>query len=97
LFLAGERADPPTVHWAQDIIKRPVIDNYWMTETGWPVTSNFAGLGLFPIKVGSGGKPVPGYDVTVLNDEGHPVDRGTQGNVVVKLPLPPGNNSYYFY
>jgi propionyl-CoA synthetase len=90
LFLAGERADPDTVAWAQAKLGVPVIDNWWQTETGWPVAGNPIGLGLLPVKYGSAAVPLPGYDVQVLDDAGHPVAKGTLGNVVIKLPLPPG-------
>ena len=89
LFLAGERADPDTIVWAQEKLNKPVIDHWWQTETGWPMAGNPAGLGMFPIKLGSLGKPMPGYDVRVLNDAGDEATPGTLGNVVVKLPLPP--------
>lgn len=90
LFLAGERADPDTVAWAEDKLGVPVIDNWWQTETGWPVAGNPIGLGLLPVKYGSAAVPLPGYDVQVLDDAGHPVGSGTLGNVVIKLPMPPG-------
>ena len=90
LFLAGERADPPTLEWAEDKLKVPVIDHWWQTETGAPVSQNPVGLGLLPVKHGSPGVAMPGYDVQVLNDAGHPVPAGTLGNVVISLPLPPG-------
>lgn len=90
LFLAGERADPPTVQWAEDQLKVPVIDHWWQTETGWAIAANPAGLGLLPIKHGSPTVPMPGYDVRVLDDAGHEVAAGTTGSIAVKLPLPPG-------
>ncbi|MCJ8519837.1 propionyl-CoA synthetase [Pseudorhizobium tarimense] len=90
LFLAGERADPETLKWAERVLQVPVIDHWWQTETGWPMVANPFGLGLLPFKDGSTTQPMPGYAVEVLNDEGHPVPRGTLGNIVVKLPLPPG-------
>jgi propionyl-CoA synthetase len=91
LFLAGERADPDTVHWAEDILKKPVIDHWWQTETGWPVSANFMGLELLPVKHGSATCAVPGYDVQVLDDDGKQVpEPGTIGNIAIKLPLPPG-------
>ncbi len=90
LFLAGERADPDTVAWAEAKLGVPVIDNWWQTETGWPVAGNPIGLGLLPVKYGSAAVPLPGYDVQVLDDAGHPVASGTLGNVVLKLPMPPG-------
>jgi propionyl-CoA synthetase len=90
LFLAGERADPPTIEWAEDRLGRPVIDHWWQTETGYPITHNPVGLGQLPVRHGSPGVPMPGYDVRVLDDAGHEVPPRTLGNVVVKLPLPPG-------
>ena len=90
LFLAGERADPETIKWAEQKLDRPVIDHWWQTETGHPISQNPVGLGQLPVKHGSPGVPMPGYDVQVLDDAGHPVPAGTLGNVVIKLPLPPG-------
>jgi propionyl-CoA synthetase len=90
LFLAGERADPDTVRWAGEKLGRPVIDHWWQTETGWPMVANCLGLGLLPVKPGSPTLPVPGYRLEVLDGDGHPVPRGQQGALVVKLPLPPG-------
>ena len=90
LFLAGERADPETIKWAEQKLKVPVIDHWWQTETGAPITNNPVGLGLLPVKYGSPAVPMPGYTVEVLSDTGHPVETGKLGNVVVKLPLPPG-------
>ena len=90
LFLAGERCDPDTLLWAEKKLGVPVIDHWWQTETGWPVGSNFAGLGLFPVKPGSCGQAVPGYEVSVFGDDGREVAAGTTGNIVIKLPLPPG-------
>jgi propionyl-CoA synthetase len=90
LFLAGERCDPDTLTWAQQCLNVPVIDHWWQTETGWAIGANCAGLELLPVKPGSCTKPVPGYDVRVLDAEGAPVAPGETGNIVVKLPLPPG-------
>ncbi|MBL6782763.1 MAG: propionyl-CoA synthetase [Alphaproteobacteria bacterium] len=89
LFLAGERTDPDTLHWAEDKLNVPVIDHWWQTETGWTIAGNTLGCGLVDVPAGSSGRPMPGYDVQVLDDGGHPVDAGTLGNIVVKLPLPP--------
>ncbi|MCO5059353.1 MAG: propionyl-CoA synthetase [Rhizobiaceae bacterium] len=89
LFLAGERADPETIKWAENQLKVPVIDHWWQTETGNPISQNPVGLGLLPVKYGSPGVPMPGYDMRILDDAGHEVERGTLGNVVIKLPLPP--------
>jgi len=91
LFLAGERADPATIEWAEAMLKVPVVDHWWQTETGWTIAGNPAGLGLLPVKLGSPAVPMPGYDVRVLDDGGQEVPPGTLGNIVVKLPLPPGS------
>jgi propionyl-CoA synthetase len=90
LSLAGERTDPDTLHWAEDMIGVPVIDHWWQTETGWAIVGNCRGIEELPVKEGSPTKALPGYDVQVLNDEGKEVPRGTEGNIVCKLPLPPG-------
>jgi propionyl-CoA synthetase len=90
LFLAGERCDPDTLLWAQGQLKVPVIDHWWQTETGWPIGANCVGLGALPVKPGSCTKPVPGYDVRILDESAKEVAPGTIGNVVIKLPLPPG-------
>ena len=90
LFLAGERCDPDTVLWAQAKLRVPVIDHWWQTETGWPVAANCRGLTPLPVKPGSSSVPVPGYDVQVLDDAGAPVTAGNIGNIVIRLPLPPG-------
>jgi len=89
LFLAGERLDPDTYHWIRDLLQVPVIDHWWQTETGWPMSGNPVGLGAFPVKLGSPGKPMPGYDIRVLDDDGQEVAPGTLGNIACKLPLPP--------
>lgn len=90
LFLAGERLDPDTYHWASDMLKRPVIDHWWQTETGWPIAANCMGVEPFPVKAGSPTKAVPGYNVQILDSEGNELPRGEEGAVVIKLPLPPG-------
>ena len=90
LFLAGERCDPATLMWAQSHLGVPVIDHWWQTETGWPITANCIGIESFPIRPGSATKPVPGYDVRVLDTDAAEVAAGTVGNIVIKLPLPPG-------
>ncbi len=90
LFLAGERADPDTVKWAEDKLGVPVIDHWWQTETGWAIGANPIGLEALPVKRGSPTVAMPGYDVRILDDDGHPVQTGKLGNIVVKLPLPPG-------
>ncbi len=89
LFLAGERADPETIKWAERALGVPVIDHWWQTETGAPITHNPVGLGTLPVKYGSPGVAMPGYDIRILDDAGHEVPPGTLGNVVLKLPLPP--------
>ena len=90
LYLAGERADPDTINWARDQLKVPVVDHWWQTETGWAITGIPLGLEEMRIKSGSSGVPMPGYDVQILDDEGHELPPGELGAVVVKLPLPPG-------
>lgn len=90
LFLAGERADPDTVEWAQRTLGVPVIDHWWQTETGWPIAANCLGLELLPVKPGSPTRPVPGYDVRILDDDGAELPSGSSGHVVLRLPLPPG-------
>jgi propionyl-CoA synthetase len=89
LFLAGERADPPTVEWAENQLKVPVIDHWWQTETGWCIAGNPVGLGLLPVKHGSPTVPMPGYRVDVVDDAAKPLPAGTMGSIVIKLPLPP--------
>jgi propionyl-CoA synthetase len=89
LFLAGERADPDTIQWAEKILDRPVIDHWWQTETGWCIAGNPVGLGQLPVKYGSSSVPMPGYDVQVLGEDRKPVSAGKMGAIVVKLPLPP--------
>ena len=90
LFLAGERADPDTLKWAEGLLKVPVIDHWWQTETSWAISANCAGLGLSKTKYGSACKPVPGYDVQILKSDGKQAKPNEMGDVVVKLPLPPG-------
>ena len=90
LFLAGERCDPETLKWAEDALHIPVIDHWWQTETGWAIGANCIGLGQLPVKPGSCTKPVPGYNVSVLDSAGRNIPTGTQGNIVIRLPLPPG-------
>jgi len=91
LFLAGERCDPETLAWAHAHLGIPVIDHWWQTETGWSIAANPAGLGLFDVVPGSAGRPMPGWDVRVLADDGSELDAGESGAVVCKLPLPPGS------
>jgi propionyl-CoA synthetase len=90
LFLAGERLDPDTYHWATDRLGVPVIDNWWQTETGWPIAANLRGLEPMPIKPGSPSVPVPGYDVHVVDGDGNDLPAGQDGAIVIRLPLPPG-------
>lgn len=90
LFLAGERCDPDTAQWAETLLARPVIDHWWQTETGWPITGAFRGLGLFPARLGSGGKASPGFDVVAVDEAGHELPPGTMGTLAIKLPMPPG-------
>jgi propionyl-CoA synthetase len=90
LFLAGERADPDTVAWAEKVLGVPVVDHWWQTETGWAIAANPVGLGLLPIKRGSPSVPMPGYDVCVVDEAAKPLPAGTMGSIVVRLPLPPG-------
>ncbi|WP_433716356.1 AMP-binding protein [Nocardia sp. CA-084685] len=95
LFCAGERLDPATYEWANETLLAdrsdcPVVDHWWQTETGWPICANLLGLQELPIKAGSASVPVPGYRLRVLDAEGNPVAPGTEGNIVIGLPLPPG-------
>jgi propionyl-CoA synthetase len=90
LFLAGERLDPETYRWASKLLDIPVIDHWWQTETGWPIVANPAGIELLPVKPGSPTRPLPGWDIQVLDGDGKPVPAGTDGAIVAKLPLPPG-------
>ncbi|MDA0707929.1 MAG: propionyl-CoA synthetase [Proteobacteria bacterium] len=90
LFLAGERADPDTVKWAENILNVPVIDHWWQTETAWSICANFMGIEHMPVKYGSPTKPSPGFDVRIFDDQGNEVGPGILGNIVVKQPLPPG-------
>ncbi|MFE9097629.1 propionyl-CoA synthetase [Streptomyces sp. NPDC007264] len=91
LFQAGERLDPDTYAWASEKLGVPVIDNWWQTETGWPIASNLRGLDPMPVKPGSPTVPVPGYDLQVLDEEGNQVAPGQDGAVAIRLPLPPGS------
>ncbi len=92
LFLAGERLDPDTYYWASELLKRPVIDHWWQTETGWAMAGNFLGLEYFPIKAGSATKPMPGYNIKILDSSsGRELGPDENGVIAVKLPLPPAN------
>ena len=90
LYLAGERADPDTIHWAQDLLKIPVIDHWWQTETGYTIAGNPMGIEPLPVKIGSPSVAMPGYDIDILDDAGHPLPAGQLGAIAIKLPLPPG-------
>lgn len=90
LFLAGERADPPTIEWAEKQLNVPVIDHWWQTETGWCIAGNPVGLGQLPVKHGSPTVPMPGYQVDIVDEAAKPLPAGTMGSIVIKLPLPPG-------
>ncbi|MBW7865979.1 MAG: propionyl-CoA synthetase [Candidatus Hydrogenedentes bacterium] len=90
LFLAGERLDPDTYHWASDMLRVPVIDHWWQTETGWAIAANCVGLEPLPVKAGSPTKPVPGYRVAILDAAGNELPAGAEGIVALGLPLPPG-------
>ncbi len=90
LFLAGERCDPDTLEWAQDKLKVPVIDHWWQTETGWSIAANCMGIEPLPVKPGSPTKPVPGWDLKVLDPDGREVPAGTIGAICGRLPMPPG-------
>ncbi|KAK3250970.1 hypothetical protein CYMTET_39679 [Cymbomonas tetramitiformis] len=90
MFLAGERCDPVTLEWAGSTLGVPIVDNWWQTESGWPIASQCPGIAPLPIKPGSAGPPVPGYNIQIVDANGKQVPAGTEGNVVIKLPLPPG-------
>lgn len=90
LYLAGERLDPPTWEWLHEHIRRPVLDHWWQTETGWAVAANPAGYGLAETRPGSATFPMPGYQLAILDDQGQVVPPGVQGNILIRLPLPPG-------
>ncbi|MEM7240037.1 MAG: propionyl-CoA synthetase, partial [Pseudomonadota bacterium] len=90
LFLAGERADPDTIEWAQRVLGVPVYDHWWQTETGFTIAGNPAGIEALPVKIGSSTVAMPGYDVQILDEAGHPLGANTLGAIAVKLPLPPG-------
>ncbi|MFV1465733.1 MULTISPECIES: propionate-CoA ligase PrpE [unclassified Phaeobacter] len=90
VYLAGERADPDTITWAQEQLKVPVIDHWWQTETGWSIAANPLGIEELPVKLGSPAVPMPGYEVDILDEGGNPVAPGELGAIAVKLPLPPG-------
>lgn len=90
LFLAGERADPNTVQWAEEVLKIPIIDHWWQTETGWCIAGNPLGLGRLPVKHGSASVAMPGYEIAIVDEAAKPTSPGHMGSIVIKLPLPPG-------
>ncbi|SHH83019.1 propionate-CoA ligase PrpE [Marivita hallyeonensis] len=90
IYLAGERADPDTIEWAQNVTGKPIYDHWWQTETGWTIAGNPAGIEALPVKMGSPSVPMPGYDVQILDEAGNPMPPGELGAIAVKLPLPPG-------
>ncbi|WP_417713053.1 propionate-CoA ligase PrpE [Pseudophaeobacter arcticus] len=90
VYLAGERADPDTITWAQDKLKVPIVDHWWQTETGWSIAANPLGIEELPTKLGSPAVPMPGYEVDILDEGGHPIAAGELGAIAIKLPLPPG-------
>jgi len=90
IYLAGERADPDTIEWMQDKLGKPVYDHWWQTETGYTIAGNPVGIEALPVKIGSPTVPMPGYDVQILDEAGHPMKPGELGAIAVKLPLPPG-------
>ena len=90
IFMAGERLDPATYHWVSEHLAKPVIDHWWQTETGWPISANLAGVELLSPKAGSATVPVPGFMLDILDDSGQPLPAGQQGYIALKLPLPPG-------
>ena len=90
LYLAGERADPDTIYWAQNLLGVPVVDHWWQTETGFAIAANPLGIEHLPIKVGSPSVAMPGYDVQILDEGGNPMKAGELGAIAIKLPLPPG-------
>ncbi|SDI65377.1 propionate-CoA ligase PrpE [Lutimaribacter saemankumensis] len=90
VYLAGERADPDTINWAANVLGKPIYDHWWQTETGWTIAGMPAGIEALPVKVGSPTVPMPGYDVQILDEAGHPMKPGELGAIAVKLPLPPG-------
>jgi propionyl-CoA synthetase len=90
IYLAGERADPDTIEWCQQMTGKPIYDHWWQTETGWTIAGMPAGIEQLPVKIGSPSVPMPGYDVQILDEAGHPMKAGELGAIAVKLPLPPG-------
>ncbi|TNC92018.1 MAG: propionyl-CoA synthetase [Thalassolituus sp.] len=91
IFMAGERLDPPTYDWVVEHLERPVVDHWWQTETGWAIAGNHVGYGIAPTKPGSVTRATPGFVVEILDDDGAPVEPGEQGNIALRLPMPPGS------
>ena len=89
LFSAGERLDPPTYEWLRETFKLPVIDHWWQTETGWAISANMRGIEKMPVKAGSSTVPCPGFNIEILGEDGKKLESNQQGNIAVKLPLPP--------
>ncbi len=89
IFVAGERLDPPTYHWLNETFERPIIDHWWQTETGWAIAANMTGVERLPTKAGSASVPTPGFNIEILDNEGNNLPTGEQGNIAIKLPLPP--------
>ena len=89
LFLAGERADPDTITWAERLVGVPVIDHWWQTETGWSICANPVGIEKLPVKYGSPSVAMPGFEIDILNDDGDVLPAGELGSIAIKLPLPP--------
>lgn len=90
VFLAGERCDPPTMAWLRDVLGKPIVDHWWQTETGWPITAGFREFGLVDLPPGCGGRAAPGWHVAALGEDGEPAPAGTGGDLALRLPLPPG-------
>ncbi|MDI9858697.1 propionyl-CoA synthetase [Flectobacillus roseus] len=90
IYLAGERCDPPTLEWLQQITQLPILDHWWQTETGWGIVGNMVGIEAFPVKAGSATKPVCGFELKILNEAGEELGPNQDGYVCIKLPMPPG-------
>ncbi len=90
IYVAGERCDPPTMEWLQNTTQKPIYDHWWQTETGWAIVGNLAGVEALPVKLGSATKPVPGFELHILNEAGEVLGANQEGYVCLKLPLPPG-------
>jgi propionyl-CoA synthetase len=93
LFLAGEHSDPDTLRWCENALKEynvPAVDHWWQTELGWPGVGNSVGLGRMPVKYGACSAPVPGFELAIADEQGHILPHNTLGDMILKLPLPPG-------